>query len=98
MKNASNLKLDGCVTAVSSIAKPDVRTGVTQAIVPGIPLRQALAEIAGTLRTAVDVGEACTDVGAYTAGLQNLLLLANTARLIAEACLDGIEAAESLSN
>ncbi len=98
MKNSSNLKLDDCVTVVSGTSGRDVRTGVTQSIVSGIPIRVALSEIASTLRTALDVGEACSDAGTYSAGLQNTLLLANSARLIAEACINGIEAAEASSN
>jgi hypothetical protein len=94
MKASSNIKLDDCVTATSAAAEHGIRTGIAQAIMPGIPIRQALSEIAGILRTAVDVGDACADTGAHAAGLQNLKLLANTARLIAEACIEGIEAAE----
>ncbi|MDD2743098.1 MAG: hypothetical protein PHV02_12545 [Rhodocyclaceae bacterium] len=98
MKTISDLKLDDCVTVTSMATTSDIRAGITQSIAPGVPIREALAEIATMLRTAVVVGEACTDTAAYAAGLQNTLLLANTARLIAEACINGIEAAEASSN
>ncbi len=98
MKNSSDLRLDDCVTAMSGSAHHDVRTGITQVIAPGIPIREALAEIAVILRTAVDVGEACTDTATFVAGLRNTLILANSARLIAEACIRGIEAAEDAND
>ena len=91
MKTTSDLKLNDCVTVPSVPAAHDIRTGITQAIAPGIPIREALAEIAAILCTAVDVGEACTDTAAYAAGLHNT-------RLIAEACIHGIETAEDTND
>jgi hypothetical protein len=95
MKTISDLKLDDCVTVTSMANRSDIRSGITLSIAPGVPIREALAEIASMLHTAVVVGEACTDTAAHAAGLQNMLLLANTVRLIAEACIEGIEAAEA---